>query len=120
MLLSFVVLMSWRLSGLVAHEWIGLALIALIFAHLIAHWGWVEATAVRAVRHKPRGRVIPLLLNALLFVTMGVAVVSGVVISKVVFPNTLLPGAYLQWHELHESSSTITVFVLGLHVALNW
>ncbi len=120
MLLFFVVLMSWRLSGLVAHEWIGLALIALIFAHLIVHWGWVEATAVRGFRHKPRGRVLPLLLNALLFLSMGVALVSGVIISKIVFPNTLLPGDYMQWHELHESSSTITVFVLGLHVALNW
>jgi hypothetical protein len=120
MLLSFIVLMSWRLSGITAHEWIGFGLIALIFAHLIVHWGWVESTAAKAVSHDRRGRVIPLLLNAALFVAMGTALISGVVISKVVLPNDLMPGDYLQWHSLHESSATFALFIVGLHLALNW
>jgi hypothetical protein len=51
---------------------------------------------------------------------MGTALISGVVISKVVLPNRLLPGEYLQWHSLHETSATVALFVVGLHVALNW
>ena len=47
MLLSFSVLMSWRFSGVAAHEWIGLALIALILTHLVVHWGWVESSVAR-------------------------------------------------------------------------
>jgi hypothetical protein len=120
MFLCFIVLMSWRLSGVVAHEWIGLSLIAMIVTHLVVHWGWVEGSVARVARQRRRVGMTPLLLNSALFVTMGTALVSGIVISKVVFPNQLLPGDYLHWHSLHESASTITLFILGLHVALNW
>ena len=120
MLLSFILLMSWRVSGVTAHEWIGLSLIVLIVVHLLIHWGWVEGSIARVRRHTHRGGAIPLLLNTALFVGMGTALVSGVVISKVVFPNQLLPGDYLHWHSLHENASTLTLFILGLHVALNW
>ncbi len=118
MFVAFIVLMSWRLSGVTAHEWIGLSLIAMILTHLVVHWGWVEGSVSRLARH--RHGVIPLLLNTALFFGMGTALVSGVVISRVVFPNQLLPGDYLHWHSLHETASTITLFILGLHVALNW
>jgi len=120
MFVSFTVLMSWRLSGVTAHEWIGLSLIAMILTHLVVHWGWVEGSVGRVTRQRRRSGTIPLLLNTALFVAMGTALVSGVVISKVVFPNHLLPGDYLHWHSLHEGASTITLFILGLHVALNW
>jgi hypothetical protein len=120
MFLSFIVLMSWRLSGVTAHEWIGLSLIALILAHLVVHWGWVEGTVGRVSRPGHRGGLIALLLNTALFISMGTALVSGVVISKVVFPNKMLPGDYLHWHSLHDGASTFTLFILGLHVALNW
>jgi hypothetical protein len=119
MLSSFMVLMSWRLSGVIAHEWIGLSLIALIVAHLIVHWAWVEGSVSRITRRHRTG-TIALLLNTALFLAMGTALVSGVVISKVIFPNQLLPGDYLHWHSLHENASTITLFVVGLHMALNW
>jgi len=120
MFVSFTVLMSWRLSGVIAHEWIGLSLIAMILTHLVVHWTWVEGSVSRLTRQRQRSGTIPLLLNTTLFFSMGTALVSGVVISKVVFPNHLLPGDYLHWHSLHEGASTITLFVLGLHVALNW
>lgn len=118
MFIGFAALLSWRMTGVAAHEWIGIALIALSVAHLIVHWGWVEGQIAAAVRG--RRRLIPFLLNAALFVAMGATLVSGVVISKVVVPNTLSPGRYLLWHDVHESATTFTVIILGLHVALNW
>jgi len=118
MFVCFAVLLSWRLTGVAAHEWIGMALIAFSVAHLIVHWGWVEGQIAAAVRG--RRRLIPFLLNAALFVAMVATLVSGVVISKVVVPNALSPGRYLVWHDVHESATTFTVIILGLHVALNW
>jgi cytochrome b561 len=120
MFLSFIVLMSWRLSGVNAHEWIGLSLVVLMLLHLVVHWGWVEGTVTRLSRPGHRGGLIALLLNTALFISMGTALVSGVVISKVVFPNELQPGDYLHWHSLHDGASTFTLFILGLHIALNW
>jgi hypothetical protein len=79
MLLSLVVLISWRLSGITAHEWIGFALIALILAHLLVHWGWVESSVAGTPRHERRGRVIPLGGARFLFslVVLSIATVIG-------------------------------------------
>src|SRR5258705_2174440 len=120
MLLSFLVLMAWRLSGIAAHEWIGFAMIGLILSQLVIHWGWVESRITSVVKRERGGRVVALLLNAALFVSMGTTLISGVVISKIVVPNKLLPGDYLKWHGLHNASASIAVVMVGLHIALNW
>jgi hypothetical protein len=107
MLLSFTVLMSWRLAGVPAHEWLAAGLLGLIVVHLVIHWGWVETRARKAVgTRSPRTRM-NLLLNGHLFLAMGTA-------------NTLTPGAYLSWHQVHDTSSSLAQIILGLHVALNW
>ena len=119
MLALFTSLISWRLTGVSLHEWLGITLTLLILAHLLVHWGWVEGR-VSALRRVSRPRVGGLLLNIAVFLTMGATIVSGFVVSKVVIPNRLTPDDYLRWHGLHESASTFTVFLLGLHVAYNW
>ncbi len=120
MFIGFAGVMSWRLTGLAAHEWIGIALIALILVHLVVHWAWIEGQIAHALRSSRRGRLVPFLLNAALFVAMGTTLVSGVAISKVAVPNGLSPEVYLRWHGIHETATTFTVLILGLHIALNW
>jgi hypothetical protein len=113
------VLMSWRLTGVWLHEAIGIALIAMIVAHLVVHWAWVESRI--AIMARPsRRRFGALLLNASLFSAMGTTIVTGLAVSKVAFPNRLTPASYLHWHGVHESAATLTVLLLGLHVAYNW
>jgi hypothetical protein len=120
MLSSFSVLLSWRLTGVPIHEWLAAGLLGLIVVHLIVHWHWVETRVARAVQDAPRRTRLNLLLNGSLFLAMGTALVSGFIISKVIVPNTLTPGAYLKWHHLHDASSSWALCILGLHVALNW
>ena len=119
MLAFFAVLMSWRLTGVVLHEWIGMALIAMILVHLVVHWGWVEARVAAMLRPAPR-RFGALLLNTAVFAAMGTTIISGLVVSKVIFPNRLSAATYLHWHGVHESAATLTVLLLGLHLAFNW
>lgn len=119
MLAFFAVLMSWRLTGVVLHEWIGMALIAMILVHLVVHWGWVEARVAAMLRPAPR-RFGALLLNTAVFAAMGTTIISGLVVSKVVVPNHLSAASYLHWHGVHESAATFTVLLLGLHLAFNW
>ena len=120
MLLIFVALMSWRLTGVPIHEWAAIGLAVVIVIHLMIHWHWVESRVARAVRGTTARTRFNVILNAALFVAMGVAITSGFVISKVVVPNALTPGMYLTWHGVHDTASTATLVILGLHVALNW
>lgn len=120
MLVIFVALMSWRLTGVPAHEWAAIGLIGLLVVHLLLHWHWIETRVARVARGTTWRTRLNVLLNASLFVAMAVAMVSGVVISKVVAPNALSAPRYLAWHSLHDGSSTAALVILGLHVALNW
>ena len=115
----FVVLLSWHLTGLDLHEWLGITLIAAILVHLLVHWGWMEARATQAIR-RSRARRGAFALNAGLFAAMGTTLISGVVISKVAAPNRLSPTDYLRWHGIHEQATLLTVLLLGAHLALNW
>ncbi len=119
---GFYAAMSWRFTGLPLHEWVGIGIAATVLFHLFLHWGWVESRVDNARRNGegPRYSLVPLLLNVALFLAMGTVVVSGLVISKVVLPNRLSPGAYLTWHGIHETGTTLTLIVVGLHLALNW
>jgi hypothetical protein len=120
MLLSVVLLQVWELTGVPIHEWLAVALLAAIVAHLLVHWSWVE-TRGRRIRLPGTTRTrINFGLNALLFVSMTVAMISGFAISKVVMPLHLAPMEFLKWHDLHETSSRVALGCVALHLALNW
>jgi hypothetical protein len=119
MAVLFIVLLSWHLTGLALHEWLGLTLIATTLGHLLVHWGWMEARAAQAVRGTHAGRWA-FALNAGLFAAMGATLISGVVISKVAAPNRLSPASYLRWHGVHDTGTLLAVVLLGAHLALNW
>lgn len=120
MLLLFVVLQAWRLTGVILHEWLAVALIGGLLAHLLLHWSWVE-TRSRRIRAPRSGRArVNYALNLTLFLSAGAAMVSGFMISKVVLPLHPSPVEYVKWHSLHDGSSKVALVCVGLHLALNW
>src|SRR5215831_18404773 len=120
MLVAFGALQSWRLTGVPAHEWLGVTFLLLAVSHLVIHGRWVESRAPKLLRvGSLRGRA-SVLLNLLLGIAMTTAITSGFFMSKVLLPNQLTPAAYGSWHRLHEQSSNLSLLLIGLHVALNW
>jgi cytochrome b561 len=120
MLVAFGALQSWRMTGVPAHEWLGLTFLLLALTHLVIHGRWVESRAPKLLRAGSlRGRA-SVALNLLLGIAMTVAITSGVFMSKVLLPNHLTSAAYGSWHSLHEQSSNLSLVLVGLHVALNW
>lgn len=120
MLAAFAALQSWRLTGVPAHEWLGLAFLLLAVMHLVIHGRWVESRAPKLLRAGTlRGR-FSVALNLMLGIAMASAIASGIFMSKVLLPNQLTSAAYGSWHRLHEQASNLSLLFAGLHVALNW
>jgi hypothetical protein len=92
---------SFGFTGLVIHEWLGLALGLVLVVHLTLHWDWVVRTTRRLAGRRGHDRVIWLVNLALLF-AMTLCVVSGILISRVAMPssggNSGEPGAPAKPH----------------------
>jgi hypothetical protein len=120
MLVVVVALQAWRLTGVPTHEWLAVAFLAAVLAHLLLHWPWVASRSKRLFQPGNARTRVNYGLNLTLFVSIIAAFASGFVISKVIMPLHLTPGQYLKWHGIHEFSSRVALFAAALHLALNW
>ena len=119
--LATVLLLSFQFTGLLLHEWLGLALVPALIVHLLLNWDWVVATVRRSFRRMPGSLRLSAVLNSLLFVAMTLVTVSGVLISEAAVPGLAIGGTGRGfWHTLHTQAANATLVIVGLHVALHW
>lgn len=119
--LVFLVLLSPKMTGLPIHEWLGIAFTLPLLVHLLLSWSWI-ATATRRVLAPRRPRdTVNAVLNALLFISGAVVVVSGLVISQVGLPwlgiSTIDDRT---WRATHNQATTWMLIAVGAHIAMNW
>lgn len=108
------------LGGLAFHEIAGLAIIGAFLTHVLLNGKWVKNVTLKLFNPKlPWKTRIGYLLNLLLLITMTVIIVTGVIISKVVFPN-LTVGNERWMQMLHISVSYLTLVFVAIHVGLHW
>ena len=101
-------MLSPRLTGLPVHEWLGLALGVPVLVHLLFSWSCMSRSTVY-------------LLNWLLFATLVLEIVSGIMISVVAIPALGMATVEDRaWRSLHNRYLNIFTLLVGLHVAMNW
>ena len=98
-------------TGVPAHEWLGIVLAVA----LLAHAGKRVLTTVK----KARG-IARLVVDVVLLATLAVCAVSGMMISGSVLPffGYYATGYYF-WSPLHAAMATVLLAVLLVHAALN-
>jgi hypothetical protein len=89
MAITFVLLMNPRVLGRLAfHEVEGLVIGVAVLTHIGLNYRWVINTTKKIFDpNLPKKTRFSLLLNVLLLFTMSGIIVTGILISKVVFPN---------------------------------
>jgi len=121
LLLVFLVLLSPRMTGLPVHEWLGIAFTVPLLVHLLLSWSWIAAATRRVFAPRRRRDTVNAVLNALLFITVTVVVVSGLVISQVSLPwlgvHTINDRA---WRATHNQWTTWMWLTVSAHIAMNW
>src|ERR1051326_8407470 len=107
-------------TGLAGHEWVSIAFAVLLALHLLVNWRWITA-ALGRYRTAPRRAQFNAWLNGTLYVLMVLTIFSGLLVSRFVVPALGLGASTLQlWHPLHTVIASVTLGVVGLHLALNW
>lgn len=118
---GFLAATAPRLTGLAMHEWLSLALGATLLTHLLLHWNWIVGVARRMFSNVGWRTRLNYGLNLLLFIAFTLVIFTGVMISEVALPLFGITLAHdPQWAALHHTASNLSVFLIGLHLALHW
>ena len=121
MAVTFALLLNAHvLGGLKFHETAGTLIGVAFLLHLFLNWNWVIQTTSRFVRASlPTKTRVGLLLNGLLLLAMAFIIISGILISRVVFPDFQVPnGRGIQ--RAHITVAFLILGFVGAHVGLHW
>lgn len=118
---AFLVAMAPRFSGLAIHEWLSIAFGGALFGHLLLHWQWIVEISKRFFKNAAWMARLNYVLNSLLFITMTVVMLSGLLISEIALPTLGIPfrGEWT-WRQIHTISADTVLGLVGLHIALHW
>jgi len=110
-------------TGLFLHEWLGLAIIGMVFAHMLLSWSWIASASRRLFAVQSLRTRINYLLNLSLFAAVTATIFSGMLISQQAIPA--LAGKApsdmdWRWEGLHSRFTLALVILSGFHLAINW
>jgi hypothetical protein len=124
LLVSVCALQTVPFTGLVLHEWLGLAMVGMVFAHLLLSWSWIASFSRCLFARQPARARINYLLNLSLFGGVTAVIFSGILISQKAIPALTGAKAALdldwRWDSLHNQFSQAVVMLSGFHLAINW
>lgn len=124
LLVSVCALQTVGFTGLVVHEWLGLAMVGMVLCHLLFAWSWIASQSRRLFTLESLRARINYLLNLSLFACVIAAIFSGILISQKAIPalTGTQPAPDMDWHwdTLHNYFSSTVLILAGLHLAMNW
>ena len=124
LLVSICALQTVRFTGLVVHEWLGLAMVGMVLGHLLLAWSWIASQSRRLFALQSLRARINYLLNLSLFASVTAAIFSGILISQKAIPvltgTQAAPDMDWHWDTLHNDFSGTVLILAGLHLAINW
>ena len=117
MAVVLVLMYNKRVLGLEFHEIGGLAVCGLFIIHKLLNWPWIKAvTKGLFSRRTPARQKLYWVLDILLFGCFTYILVSGIMISKIVFPSTSGGGSFKMGHY---AVAALALALTGIHVGLH-
>jgi len=78
LLVSVCALETVRFTGLILHEWLGIAIVAMVLTHLLFSWSWIAAQSRRFFTKQTGRDRLNYFLNFVLFFAITAAIFSGI------------------------------------------
>lgn len=117
MTLGLLFLMGYQLWGDVAHEWAGAGMFVLFVLHHALNGAWYRG--IVKGKYTP-ARVLQLVIDLLVFLSMAGLMVSGVILSTHVFAFLPISGGTGFARLLHMAVSHWGFVLMSLHLGLHW
>lgn len=119
--LTFALLFNPRfLSGISFHETAGIAIGAGIITHVLLNSRWIKNVTAKIFDSKLPGKTrFSYFLNLLLLIVMATTIITGIMISRYLFPN-ISAGNPRSIRQIHSLASYLTLGIVGVHVGVHW
>jgi hypothetical protein len=118
---GLILLLSPFSTGLSGHEIIGTIFFLAVILHLLFSWSWIKGSSKRFLVQSGWRERFNYFLNLTLFVFVVLEIVSGLIISEVLVPSIGIKKINdAAWRGLHNQVSVGIVFLISLHISLNW
>ena len=120
MALTFAVLFNkMAFGGMAFHEIAGLAVGAAILFHILLNKEWVKGVTKKLFsKTMPLKTKVAYFIDVLLLTSIAIIIVTGIMMSKVLFANLITVHANVK--ALHVAASYISLLLIGAHVGLVW
>lgn len=115
MLVLFIMLMGYHISGEAVHEWMGVVLGIVFVFHLVLNRKWLLGLMKG---HYSYQRYLFLCINFLLIISCLITMVSGILISKNIGIVINIESTFLA-RKLHMFASTWTYVFMSMHLGLH-
>lgn len=118
---AFLIGMDPQATGFPIHEWLSLALVAATIAHLLLHWKWITSVGVAFFKKLFHNSRLKFALDIFLFIAFTSLMMSGIMVSRSILPLMgIQPPESPIWEGIHSASASLSLIILGIHIALNW
>ncbi len=109
-----------RVISITFHELGGLIACGIFLIHKLINWRWIAAVSKRLFKKKFSFKLrFCYVIDLLLLIGITAILVSGILISKVVFTNLSVTDAHT-WKIVHYSASAYSLIIVGIHLGLHW
>jgi hypothetical protein len=120
LLAGFWLLNQFRLTGIVIHEWFGVAFGLILLLHLALHWRWVLNMFRKFFRVNNIVQYVKLILDIAGLNAFFTVIVSGILMSRSFLPALGLTGMHSRSLKmLHVTATNATIAMVVLHLLLN-
>lgn len=111
-----------QLTGVIAHEIIGVVFLLAVVAHIVNSFWWMKTVARLVENAQVKGGQLALFVVAVLLgVAVALLAVSSVPISRLLYQAGLAPKVMSSmWLAVHEVSAFLLCILAVVHLAMHW
>lgn len=111
-----------QLTGVIAHEIIGVVFLLAVVAHIVNSFWWMKTVSRLVENAQVKGGQLALFVVAVLLgVAVAVLAVSSVPISRLLYQVGLAPKVMSSmWLAVHEASAFLLCILAVVHLAMHW
>lgn len=111
-----------QLTGVIAHEIIGVVFLLAVVAHIVNSFWWMKTVARLVENAQVKGGQLALFVVAVLLgVAVAVLAVSSVPISRLLYQVGLAPKVMSSmWLAVHKASAFLLCILAVVHLAMHW